>query len=70
MRDGGGTNAGAIHTANNGVYVITLGMPTRYAHTHYLIAAYQDFQDTVDVTVAFLKGLTEEDLAFTQLRSL
>ncbi|MER1952573.1 MAG: M20/M25/M40 family metallo-hydrolase [Aerococcus urinaeequi] len=70
VRDGGGTNAGSIHTANNGVSVITLGMPTRYAHTHYLISAYQDFQDTVDVTVAFLKGLTAEDLAFTSLQDL
>jgi putative aminopeptidase FrvX len=70
VRDGGGTNAGSIHTAHNGVPVATLGMPTRYAHTHYLISAYQDFQDTVDLTVAFLKDLTAEDLAFTDLQIL
>lgn len=70
VRDGGGTNAGSIHTNHLGVPTITLGMPTRYAHTHYLISAYQDFQDTVDVTVAFLRGLTAEDLAFTELKSL
>lgn len=70
VRDGGGTNSGSIHTANKGVPVLTLGMPTRYAHTHYLISAYQDFQDTVDLTVAFLKDLTSEDLAFTQLKDL
>lgn len=57
VRTGGGTNAGAIHLANNGVPVIVIGLPVRYIHTHYGIAAYQDVQAAVELACAVIEKL-------------
>ena len=61
VRSGGGTNAGSIYANEFGVEVATLGVPTRYAHTHHLFASYRDWQATVQLIVAFLHQLKEED---------
>lgn len=68
VRAGGGTNAGAISLNNKGVEILTLGVPARYAHTHHLLASYQDFSDMVTLTVAFLKSLKASDFARYQLQ--
>lgn len=57
VREGGGTNAGAIHLSNLGVPCLTLGVPSRYAHTHHLYASYEDFQRTIRLAVEVVKKI-------------
>ncbi len=57
VRTGGGTNGGSIHTANAGVPTIVIGLPVRYAHTHYGMASYADFQGAVALAMEIVKGL-------------
>ena len=58
VRTGGGTNGGSIHLAPGGVPTLVLGIPIRYAHTHYGYAAQSDMDAAVALTVAILKSLT------------
>ncbi len=60
VRSGGGTNAGKIHLSNKGVPTLVLGIPVRYAHTHYGYSADVDIDATVDLAVEVIKGLTDE----------
>jgi putative aminopeptidase FrvX len=59
VRAQGGTNAGKIHLSNNGVPTLVLGIPVRYAHTHYGYSAAVDVDATVDLAVAVIKNLTD-----------
>lgn len=63
VREGGGTNAGAIHLANLGVPAATIGVPNRYAHTNATFSSYSDFAAAVKLVVAFLREIGVEDLA-------
>ena len=47
VRSGGSTNGAPIHLSNQGVPCIVVGIPVRYIHTHYGIAAYADFEGAV-----------------------
>lgn len=60
VRLSGSTNAGRIHLSNEGVPTLVLGIATRYVHSHYCYASYRDFEDTVQLAVEIIKGLTEE----------
>ena len=60
VRAMGSTNAGIIHVSNKGVPTLVLGIPTRYAHTHYCYSAEFDVAATVDLAVEVIKNLTEE----------
>lgn len=68
VRVGGGTNAGTIHLQNLGIPCATIGTPSRYVHTNVGYASYQDFENAVKLTIAFLKGLTAEDFQSLQLQ--
>ncbi len=63
VRLSGGTNAGKIHLSNEGVPTLVLGIPTRYAHTHYCYASYRDFEATVRLAVEIVKSMTEATIA-------
>lgn len=60
VRTGGATNGSAINLANMGVPVIVIGIPVRYIHTHYGVAAFSDFENAVKLGTALLQNLTEE----------
>ena len=60
VRTGGGTNGGAIHMSGNGVPVIVISCPVRYAHSHHSMASYSDYKACVALVVAIVKGLNEE----------
>lgn len=62
VRKGGGTNGKAYHLANQGIPTIVVGIPVRYAHTHYGYVAYEDYQSAKDLVVTILKELTPEFL--------
>ena len=62
MRTGGGTNGGSIHLAADGVPTLVLGIPVRYAHTHYGYSAQADMDAAVALATAIIEALTPEIL--------
>lgn len=62
VRSAGSTNGAAIHLAEKAVPVIVIGIPVRYAHTHYGISAYADFENAVKLACEILKRLDEEQI--------
>lgn len=57
VRAAGGTNGGRIHISNEGVPTIVLGVPTRYAHTHYGYVSVEDYRATVKLALEIIKRL-------------
>ena len=55
VRAAGSTNGAAIHLTGRGVPVIVIGVPVRYAHTHYGVSAYADFGNAVKLACEILK---------------
>lgn len=60
VRKGGGTNGSAYHLANKGIPSIVVGIPVRYAHTHYGYVAYEDFVSAKELVLAMLNDLNQE----------
>lgn len=58
VRKGGGTNGAIINLTNKGVPAIVIGVPVRYAHTHYGYVAYEDYQAAKQLAVAIVSDLT------------
>ena len=63
VRTGGSTNAGVIHLSGKAVPVIVIGIPARYIHTHYGIGSYCDYENTVKLACAVIRGLNEKVIA-------
>lgn len=62
VRSGGGTDAGPIHIENKAVPSLILGMPVRYAHTHYGFSALEDYRSTLSLTIELIKLLNLDQL--------
>lgn len=62
VRKGGGTNGKAYHLAGQGIPTIVVGIPVRYAHTHYGYVAFEDYQSAKELVLTLLKELTPEFL--------
>jgi putative aminopeptidase FrvX len=60
VRTGGSTNAGIIHIIGKAVPSIVIGLPVRYIHTHYGIAAYSDFENAVKLGCELIRSLNQE----------
>lgn len=60
VRSGGGTNGAAIHLSGKGVPCIVIGVPVRYAHTHYCISSFSDYQNAVKLAVAIIRKLNKD----------
>ncbi len=60
VRRGGRTNGAPIHLSGQGVPCIVIGLPTRYIHTHYGIAAYTDYENAVRLGAEVVRSLTPE----------
>lgn len=56
-RKAGSTNGAKYHTAQKGIPVLILGIPTRYAHTHYSYAAVEDLQSAIELAKEIIKEL-------------
>jgi putative aminopeptidase FrvX len=63
VRSGGATNGSPIHLSGAGVPVIVVGLPVRYIHTHYGIAAHADFENAVKLAVEVLAHLDAATIA-------
>ncbi len=62
VRTGGGTNAGIFALGKNSVPSIVLGVPVRYAHTHYGISALEDYENTKELAIKAIEDLTTDIL--------
>ena len=62
VRTGGSTNAGIIHISGKAIPSIVIGIPVRYIHSHYGIASYSDFENTVKLGCEIIKGLNEKTI--------
>jgi putative aminopeptidase FrvX len=58
----GGTDAGAIQPAREGVAVVTISIPTRYVHTVVERAHKDDIEAAISLLVAFLETCHKADL--------
>ena len=59
----GGTDAGAIHLAREGVPSATVAVPSRYIHSPVALLNLQDFDNTVHLMRESLSRLTRDTLA-------
>lgn len=60
VRTGGATNGGPIHLSNGSVPVIVVGLPVRYIHSHYGIAACSDVENAVRLACEVIRGLNAD----------
>src|SRR5699024_4950238 len=56
----GGTDSGAIHLTANGVPALSIGIATRYIHSHAGIIHQDDFDHTVKLIVEVIKQLDKD----------
>lgn len=63
VRKGGSTNGAPIHLSNAGVPTVVVGIPVRYIHTHYGIAALSDVENAVKLASAVIESLNEGIIA-------
>lgn len=63
VRKSGGTDAGALHLAQQGVPCIVLGIPARYIHAHNGILDLGDLDATVALVAALVKKLDAQTVA-------
>lgn len=57
---GGGTDAGSIHVTANGIPALSIGIPTRYIHSHAGILHRDDYENAVKLIVEVIKRLDRE----------
>lgn len=57
---GGGTDAGQMHLARNGVPSLAITVPVRYLHSHTSIIHEDDYLNTVKLVTEVVKRLDEE----------
>jgi putative aminopeptidase FrvX len=56
---GGRTDAGHMHLAHQGAPSLSIGIPTRYMHSHTSIIHYDDYENTIKLMLAVLKKLDQ-----------
>ena len=60
VRTGGSTNGASIHLSNQGIPTIVIGLPVRYIHSHYGIAAYEDFENAVKLATEIIRRMNKD----------
>lgn len=60
MIPGGGTDAGSMHISVNGVPSLSIGVATRYIHSHAGILHRDDYENTVKLIVEVIKKLDRD----------
>jgi putative aminopeptidase FrvX len=63
VRNGGATNASALHLSEQGVPTIVIGIPVRYAHTHWGVSSLDDVQNSIRLASAMLTELNAQTIA-------
>lgn len=62
VRTSGGTDAGRVHLAGEGVPSVVLGVPARYIHSHQSMIEIGDYEATVKLATALVKRLTASEV--------
>ena len=62
VRTGGCTNGSVINLTGRGVPAIVIGIPVRYAHTHYGISSVSDFVNGLKLAIAVIRRLSRETI--------
>ncbi|SIT83761.1 M42 family metallopeptidase [Edaphobacillus lindanitolerans] len=57
---GGGTDAGSIHLANEGVPSLAICIPSRYIHSHAAMLHKKDYEHAVKLLIEVIKKLDDE----------
>lgn len=57
----GGTDASQMHLAHNGAPCMSIGIPTRYIHSHASIIHKDDYDNAVKLVTEFIKRLNSEE---------
>ncbi|MBO1198530.1 M42 family metallopeptidase [Staphylococcus simiae] len=57
---GGGTDAGSIHVANEGIPTITIGVPLRYMHSNVSVLNVDDYNHSVKLVTEIVRSLNDE----------
>lgn len=57
---GGGTDAGSMHISLNGVPSLSIGIATRYIHSHGGILHRDDYENTVKLLIKIIKKLDRD----------
>ena len=57
---GGRTDAGHMHLAHKGAASLSIGIPTRYMHSHTSIIHYDDYENTIKLMLAVIKRLDQK----------
>lgn len=60
VRIGGGNDGAKISLSNYSVPTIVIGVPVRYAHTHYGISSFEDYKNTLKWAEEIIKNLNTE----------
>ncbi len=63
VRTGGATDGAPVHLSNLGVPCIVIGIPVRYAHTHYGFSAYSDMENGALLAAELLRALDADVIA-------
>lgn len=58
----GGTDAGAAHTANEGIPSTVIGVVGRYIHTHQTMFSIADYEAAREMLIQTLRGLDESTI--------
>ena len=57
---GGGTDAGSIHVANEGIPTITIGVALRYMHSNVSVLNTDDYENSVRLITEVVRSLNDE----------
>lgn len=57
---GGGTDSGAIHVSHNGVPAMSIGIPSRYIHSHTSMIHRDDYENAVKLLTELIKRLDRD----------
>ncbi|WP_434414862.1 M42 family metallopeptidase [symbiont of Argiope bruennichi] len=64
----GGTDAGSIHLKNQGIFTISLHIPSRYLHTHNEVCSLHDVKSMIDLITKFAQEFKNAD--FEDLKNI
>jgi putative aminopeptidase FrvX len=51
-----------MHLAHQGAASLSIGIPTRYMHSHTSIIHYDDYENTIKLMLAVIKKLDQESV--------
>lgn len=60
VRNGGATNASALHISAQGIPTIVIGIPVRYAHTHWGISSMDDVESSIALAKLLVRDLNKD----------